>query len=132
MISTELPRRIPALHSIADLAIIAARAADDKKGGNPLILSVGETVTITDYFVIASGTNRRQVMAIAAGVEEAVREAAELSPVSVEGLEQGSWVLLDYGSFVVHVFLDETREFYDLERLWADSPRLAWADATVG
>jgi len=107
-------------------ADIAATAAGAKKGDDIVVLDVGDIIAITDVFVIASGTNRRQVRTIVEEVEHQIAEQAGVKPVSVEGLEDASWVLLDYGDLVVHVFLDETRAYYDLERLWGDAPRLTW------
>lgn len=119
------------LTTLLELARVAARAADEKKAIDTMVLDVGELLAITDYFVIMSGTNRRQVLSLAEEVERAVKEAGGSGPVASEGLNEGSWVLLDFGGFVVHVFLDETRRFYDLERLWADAPQIAWSP-TVG
>lgn len=93
-----------------------------------MILEVAEVLAITDAFVITDGRNRRQVLTIAEEVEARLKEDAGLSPLRVEGLAEGQWVLLDYGDMVVHVFLDETRRFYELERLWSDAPRLEWED----
>ena len=107
-------------------AIIAARAADEKKAEDTVILDVGDIISITEAFVLASGTNVRQVRTICDEVELALKIEADASPRSTEGLQDASWVLLDYGDLVVHVFLSETREFYDLERLWSDAPRVAW------
>jgi ribosome-associated protein len=90
------------------------------------VLDVGDIISITDVFVIASGSNTRQVRTIVDEVEKALRERAALSPRSVEGLDDASWVLLDYGDLVVHVFLTDTRAYYDLDRLWADAPRISW------
>ncbi len=106
--------------------ISAARAADDKQGTDTVVLAVGEVLAITDHFVITSGANTRQVRTIADEVEEQVAAAGGPKPLRVEGRDDMHWVLLDYGSFVVHVFLDETRKYYELERLWADVPRVAW------
>jgi len=113
--------------SIRDLVLLAAQVADDKKAIDPVILDVGEALSITEAFVIASAPNRRQVSMIADEIEAAVKAAGGTGPISVEGLSEASWVLLDFGAFVVHVFLDETRRFYDLERLWREVPRIAWA-----
>jgi ribosome-associated protein len=85
-------------------------------------MEVGEVLAITDAFVIASGTNRRQVLTMAEEVEARVRADGGPSPIRIEGLTEAQWVLLDYGDFVVHLFLDEIRRYYDLERLWADAP----------
>ena len=87
---------------------------------------MGDVLAVTDYFVITNGANARQVKAL---VDEIERELAELGgprPVRVEGLDTLEWVLLDYGSFVVHVFNAEQRAYYQLERLWGDRPRLTW------
>jgi ribosome-associated protein len=109
-----------------ELAVAAARAADDKLGRETVILEVGDVLAITDYFVITAGTNDRQVKAIVDEVEAQVGEHFGLKPVRVEGLDNLTWVLMDYGAFVVHVFAEETRAYYELERLWKDVPRVAW------
>jgi len=106
----------------------AAQAAEAKGGDDTVILEVGAVLAITDAFVITSGRNRRQVATIAEEVEHRLKAGGGPSPLRVEGRELAEWVLLDYGDFVVHVFLDETRRFYDLERLWADAPRIAWEE----
>jgi len=111
-----------------NLAAVAARAASDKLGSDTVILEVGQVLAITDAFVITSGANSRQVRTIAEAVEDAVKADAGPSPLRIEGLDDARWVLLDYGDFVVHVFLDEARRYYDLERLWSDAPRVQWDD----
>ncbi len=108
---------------------VAAQAADAKLGSDTLVLDVGDVLAITDHFVITSGANTRQVRTLTEEIEAKVFEADGPKPVAVEGLDDLRWVLLDYGSFVVHVFLDETRRYYELERLWADVPRLEWRPA---
>ena len=107
--------------------VTAARAADEKNGRSTLVLDVGDVLAITDFFVITSGANTRQVRTIAEEVEERVTRAGGPKPLRVEGLDDLRWVLLDYGAFVVHVFLEEARAYYELERLWADVPRVDWA-----
>lgn len=109
-------------------AEVAAGAALAKKGTDVVILEVGEILGIIELFVIASATNVRQVKTIVDEVEKAVKESDGGKPRSVEGLGDASWVLMDYGDIVVHVFLDETRAFYDLDRLWADVPRTVLDD----
>lgn len=109
-----------------DWALVGARAADDKLGTDTVVLAVGDLMGITDHFVITSGANARQVRAIAEAVEDAIRRAGGPSPRRVEGLTELEWVLLDYGPFVVHVFDDEVRHYFDLERLWADCDRVDW------
>ena len=96
-----------------------------------MVLDVGDIISITDYFVIASAGNTRQARTIVETVEQAMREQAGAKPRAEEGRADGSWVLLDYGDIVVHVFLEETREYYGLDRLWADAPRLDWVSAAA-
>ena len=108
-------------------AVLAARVADDKKAVDPVVLYVGDLLAVTEAFVITSATNTRHVKTIVDEIESQIKELGGPSPRRVEGLAEARWVLMDYGDFVVHVFLDETREFYDLERLWADAPQLEWA-----
>ena len=108
------------------LVRVAAAAADDKKADETLIVDVGDVFAVSDYFVITSGSNPRQVHAIADAVEEEVKNAGGPGPVRIEGLDQREWVLMDYGAFVVHVFHREQRDFYKLERLWGDRPRVEW------
>ena len=113
--------------SSRDLAVSAARAAADKQGERVAVLDVRDLIVITDYFVITSGGSERQVRTIVDEVEKALRDLG-MKPVRREGLEDRRWVLLDFVDIVVHVFADEEREFYDLERLWRDAPTLEWED----
>jgi ribosome-associated protein len=110
-------------------AVAAARAAADKKAEDTIVLDVGDIIGITEAFVITSGTNTRQVRTICDEVEAALKVDGGAGPRSVEGLDDASWVLMDYGDLVVHVFLAETREYYALERLWSDAPRIDWEPA---
>jgi ribosome-associated protein len=110
-------------------ARIAARAADDKKGDDIIVLDVAEIMGIVDAFVITSAPNTRLVHAIVDEVKFQLLERAGVKPRSVEGLDDMTWVLLDFGDLIVHVFLEETREFYGLERLWADADRIVWNEA---
>jgi len=109
-------------------AVVAARAAAAKVGTDTVILEVGAVLAITDYFVITSAANARQVRTIAEEVETRLGESAGVKPLRIEGLDDARWVLLDYGDFVAHVFLDEVRRYYDIERLWSDAPRVEWHD----
>jgi len=111
--------------SSLDAALAAARAAMGKQGRDLAILDVHELIVITDYFVICSGTSERQVKTIVEEVERAVRDLGE-KPVRREGDADSRWVLLDYIDVVVHVFAQEEREYYDLERLWRDAPEVDW------
>ena len=105
-----------------EMAIAAARAADEKKATDILVQEVGELISVTEYFVIATAANNRQVRAIIEAIEDAIREIAHIHPLHREETRDGSWELLDYGSVVVHVFQPETREYYRLEALWNDAP----------
>ncbi|MCU1460166.1 MAG: ribosome silencing factor RsfS/YbeB/iojap [Acidimicrobiales bacterium] len=113
------------LDEIRQWVVSAAAAASAKGGLDVVALEVGEVLAITDAFVIASGTNRRQVLAMADEVEARVKAEGGPPPMRIEGLTEAQWVLLDYGDFVVHLFLDDVRRYYDLERLWADAPPIA-------
>lgn len=116
---------------VRDWARTAAQAASAKGGEETVIIEVGAVLAITDAFVITSGRNTRQVKTIAEEVEARLKADGGITPLRVEGLGDSQWILLDYGDIVVHVFLDETREYYDLERLWSDAPRVAWEDQTT-
>ena len=105
-----------------EMAIIAARAADAKKATDIVVQNVGDIISVTDYFVIVTAANSRQVNAIIDEIEEAERLQAHIKPLHREETRDGSWELLDYGSVVVHVFQPETREYYRLEALWNDAP----------
>lgn len=112
--------------SKADIEVLvrsAANAAAEKKATDVVAMFVGETLVVTDYFLIATGSNDRQVHAIADAIEDALREV-HVKPIGREGERELKWVLLDYGDFVVHVFQPAEREFYRLEKLWADAPVL--------
>jgi ribosome-associated protein len=112
----------------AKRATIAAQAAADKKGTEIVVLDVGEIISITEMFVLVSATNPRQVKTIAEEVEVALKASGSAGPRSVEGLDDATWVLMDFGDVIVHVFQTETRDYYDLDRLWADAPAVAWAE----
>jgi ribosome-associated protein len=118
------------LEQVREWARSAAQAADDKGATDTVVLEVGAIIAITDAFVVTSGRNHRQVVTVAEEVEARLKGSG-LRPLRMEGMEEAEWVLLDYGDFVVHVFLDETRRYYDLERLWSDAPRIEWSSATA-
>lgn len=108
---TEIPEMITIIHE----------AALNKKGEKPLALFVRELTSIADYFYIVSGWSERQVRALYQEIAERLREAGH-KPIHVEGEETSHWILIDYGTVIVHIFLQETRDYYSLERLWADAP----------
>jgi ribosome-associated protein len=99
----------------------AVSAADDRKAVDLKVLHLAKVTDFTDYFIVCSGTSERQVQAIADSVQEKLRES-KARPLHVEGYNRGHWVLLDYGDLVVHVFQEEPRRYYALERLWGDAP----------
>jgi ribosome-associated protein len=111
---------------VREWCTVAARAAAAKQGRDTVILAVGRVLSITDAFVITSGTNIRQVRTIAEEIEKKVKEAAGPAPLRIEGLDDARWVLMDYGDFVVHAFVEEAREFYEIERLWGDVDSWQW------
>jgi len=113
---------------VREWARTAATAASAKGGEDTVIIEVGAILAITDAFVVTSGRNTRQVKTIAEEVEARLKAEGGIRPLRVEGLGDSQWILLDYGDIVVHIFLDETRAYYDLERLWSDAPRVTWED----
>jgi ribosome-associated protein len=110
-----------------ELAVRCARAADDKLATDIIVLPVGDVLAITEYFVVASASNPRQVRAITDAVLVAVREQTGRGPLRSEGVGEQQWVLVDYGDVVVHVFSEEQRRFYEIERLYKDVQAVDWA-----
>lgn len=110
--------------SSLDIARVAAVAADDKKATDIPVIDLIGTTDVCDYFVICTGANNRQVDSIVDEVREKVFQNCGVRPFSCEGREGLNWVLVDYGSVCVHVFNPETRDFYRLERLWGEAPRV--------
>jgi ribosome-associated protein len=109
----------------------AAEAAADKHGTDVAVLAVGGIIAIIDWFVLVSASNTRLARTIVDEVQRSLRTLDDSKPIGVEGLDDATWVLLDYGDIVVHVFVDETRAYYDLDRLWADAPRVDWDAASA-
>ena len=107
-----------------ELAIIAAKALDEKKGKAISAIEITDLTTLADYFVIATGSSNTQINALCGSVEKAMEEQAGEKPLRREGYRDGTWVLLDYGCVAIHVFSEEAREFYSLERLWGDGKPL--------
>jgi len=102
---------------------IAARAADEKKAQEILVLRLSAITEFTDYFIICTGNSARQTQAIADAVIEELKKI-KTRPLHTEGYNNAEWILIDYGSFVVHIFTEESRSFYDLERLWRDAEKV--------
>jgi ribosome-associated protein len=107
-----------------ELALTIAEAADDRKAGDIAILDVRDISYITDYFVILTGYSRTQVRAIAEAIDEKLSQQHRRSPFGVEGKNDASWIVLDYGNVITHIFLPNEREFYNLEAFWGHAPRV--------
>jgi ribosome-associated protein len=107
-------------------AATAAESADAKLGHETVVLAMGELFGVVDAFVITSAANTRHVRTLVEEVERRIKELHGVAPVRIEGLGDATWVLMDYGDFIVHVFLQETRDYYDLEHLWSGAPRVPW------
>ena len=112
-----------------ELAVFIARVIDEKQGENTIVLPVGPVVGITEYFIVTSASNGRLVRAITDSVLNNVREAVGKGPLRSEGTREQQWVLIDYGDVVVHIFIDEMRRFYEIERLYKDIVPTPWASA---
>lgn len=115
---------MPAVQDSIDSVRIAAAAADRMKGEDIIAFDVTEPLAITDIFLIITGDNPRQVLSIAEEVEKQMHLQKGISPREREGVSEGQWILQDYGDFVVHIMDRESREFYDLDRLWKECPRI--------
>ena len=110
----------------ATVAAIAARAANDKQGSNIVVLNVGDILAITEMFVVVSASNSRQLRTIANEITAKIRDESDHPLLRSEGMSELQWVLLDYGDVVVHIFSEEIREFYEIERLYQDVPVVDW------
>ena len=113
-----------------EIAELAVRALDSKKGKNIKALETGELTTLAEYFVLCTGSSNTQIKALADAVEQTLSDAGE-EPHHIEGHRDGTWVLLDYSAVVVHIFTEEAREFYDLERLWSDAKPVDISDILI-
>jgi ribosome-associated protein len=106
-----------------DKALLCVNIILERKATDPILFEVGKLIAITDYFLIASGKSSRQVQAIAQHLEKRMKEEGFI-PYGTEGEKDGHWILLDYGDIVIHLFYQPVREFYDLEGLWIEAPRV--------
>jgi ribosome-associated protein len=109
---------------ISERVGLAVEAALEKKALNLDVLQVGAITSIGDYFIICSGNTERQTQAIADGIDGTLRESLHVRPLLIEGTTPGRWILMDYGDFIVHIFTEDCRRFYGLERLWGDAPNV--------
>ena len=121
----------PSAAELDERVRLALHAAGERKAHDLVVLDLREVASFTDFFIITSGTNVRQVQAIADAVQEYLRKELRVKPARVEGYNSAEWVLLDYGDFVLHVFEEKARRFYDLERLWRDAARIALTGETA-
>ena len=103
---------------------LAIASASEKKAFDIIALDLREVTSFAEFFVIASGTNQRQVQAISNEINEKLKEQLKARPLRIEGYASGEWILLDYGDFIVHIFEQKARDFYDLERLWRDAKKV--------
>lgn len=115
-----------------NVALAAAKAASDKKAEDIVVIDVAELIVVTECFVICTGRTGRQVKIIAEEVEKQLCERLGIKPIGREGIQEGRWVLLDFLDVVVHVFQPAEREFYRLEKLWSDAPRLVLPESING
>ncbi|MDZ4180847.1 MAG: ribosome silencing factor [Coriobacteriia bacterium] len=115
-----------------DIALAAAEAAADKKAEDIVAIKVAELLVVTDFFVICTGRTDRQVKSIAEEVEDQLRERFGIKPIGREGVEEGRWILIDFADVVLHVFQPAERDFYRLEKLWGDAPKLTLPESITG
>ncbi len=108
-----------------EIAIACAKIADQKKAQDIVILDVDKISSITDYFVICSAINERQLHAIADEIDKELKKLS-IKKYGMEGYREAKWVLIDYGDFIIHIFEKERRNYYDLELLWGDAPKVEW------
>ena len=127
MAKTERKRPTTASKKLTGDVAKAVRAALDKKALDVVVLDLRHSHAFTDFFLLCSGQNTRQVQAIADAVEDALR-AVKIKPAHVEGYKHAEWGLMDFFTFIVHVFTPQTRDFYSLERLWGDAERIEVTD----
>lgn len=126
------PEQVPELSAdqVRQLAFTIAEAADDRKGADISILDVGEVSYLADYFVVVTGFSQVQVRAIARGIEDKVQEVWNIAPLRTEGKAEGSWVLHDYGDVIVHIFMPQERQYYNLEAFWGHAQHLEFHPQT--
>ena len=111
-----------------ELAFLIAKAADDRKGGDITILRVADVSYLADYFVLVTGFSNVQVRAISRTIEDVTEEKLQRHPLRIEGISESSWILQDYGDVIVHIFLPQEREFYNLEAFWGHGERIYFSE----
>lgn len=120
----EIAQNLTPFSDLDEEVKLALHCASEKKAANLTVIDLREIASFTEFFVVASGGNQRQVQAISDEINEQLKKQLDSRPVRIEGYASGEWILLDYGDFIVHVFEKNAREFYDLERLWRDAKRV--------
>ncbi len=121
VLTAQTPTPFNDLDEEVKLAIVSS---SEKKGFNIVALDLREVTSFAEFFVIASGANQRQVQAISDEINEQLKKQLQVRPIRIEGYNSAEWILLDYGDFIVHIFEQKAREFYDLERLWRDAKKV--------
>jgi len=130
--ATTATSEIPATYSSLNLALAAARTAAENRGQNVLVLDVRHVTPIFDYFVIATGSSRRQMHAMSEEIDHKLEDEMGDQRLNISGYDESRWIVLDYGDVVVHLFDEETREYYALEDLWAEGHRVDLAETLRG
>ena len=120
----EIVQATTAYTDLDDAVKLAIESASEKKAFDITAIDLREVASFTEFFIIASGSNARQVQAISDEITEKLREKLNSRVIRIEGYTAGEWILLDYGDFIVHIFEQKAREFYDLERLWRDAKKV--------
>ncbi|HEY8561015.1 MAG TPA: ribosome silencing factor [Pyrinomonadaceae bacterium] len=123
-VSIEIAPNTTPFEELDEEVKLALHSASEKKAFDLLALDLREIASFTEFFIISSGANQRQVQAIADEIEEQLKKQHNARPVRTEGYAAAEWVLMDYGDFIVHIFEKNAREFYDLERLWRDAKKV--------
>ena len=131
MVSSSRAIRPHGVENARTLAAAAVRVALDNNGSDVMVLDVSDQSAEFDYFVLATGTSRRQLHAISEQIDDALEKELGDRRLGIEGYEESRWIVLDYGSVVIHLFDDDTREFYDLESLWADGTPVPLSDLGI-
>lgn len=122
--AAEFVQAVTPFEEVDEAVRLALHFASEKKAFNVVALDLREIASFAEFFVIVSGANQRQVQAISDEINEQLKEQLKTRPIRIEGYSGAEWVLLDYGDFIVHIFEEKSREFYDLERLWRDAKKV--------
>ncbi len=123
-VTIEIEQNLTPFSDLDDEVKLALHCSSEKKATNLVAIDLREIASFTEFFIVASGSNQRQVQAISDEINEQLKKQLNSRPVRVEGYSSAEWILLDYGDFIVHIFEKNAREFYDLERLWRDAKRV--------